>query len=100
MTGDKDIVFFDPAAAPEELWTAHYDHLDAISRELDPDEPLLPRAKSREMLLASLEVRYVATSNAGSNAPMMAINKALGFKKRRPVLIYKLRLNGASSGGI
>ncbi|HNT98929.1 MAG TPA: GNAT family N-acetyltransferase [Elusimicrobiales bacterium] len=58
MKEDKDIVFFDPAAAPEELWTVHYDHLDAISRELDPDEPLVPRAKRREMLLASLELRY------------------------------------------
>ena len=37
-------------------------------------------------------VKYVATGNADSNAPMLAINKALGFKKHLPVLIYTLKL--------
>jgi mycothiol synthase len=37
-------------------------------------------------------VKYVATGNADSNAPMMAINTALGFKKHRPVLLYTLKI--------
>jgi len=37
-------------------------------------------------------VNYVATGNADSNAPMMAINNALGFKKHRPVLLYTLKI--------
>ena len=36
-------------------------------------------------------VKYIVTGNADSNAPMMAINLQLGFKKHRPVLIYKLK---------
>lgn len=35
---------------------------------------------------------YVATGNADSNAPMMAINTKLGFKKYRPVLLYTLKI--------
>ncbi|OGR78139.1 MAG: hypothetical protein A2X32_01920 [Elusimicrobia bacterium GWC2_64_44] len=37
-------------------------------------------------------VKFVATGNADSNAPMMAINNALGFKKHRPVLLYTLKI--------
>jgi len=37
-------------------------------------------------------VRYVTTANADSNAPMMAINKQLGFKRHRAFLIYKLKI--------
>jgi GNAT superfamily N-acetyltransferase len=46
---------------------------------------------------ACREVKYVVSSNADSNAPMMAINRALGFKRHRPVLIYKLKLPLAGS---
>lgn len=37
-------------------------------------------------------VKYVVTGNADSNEPMMAINNKLGFKKHRPVLLYKLKI--------
>lgn len=39
--------------------------------------------------------KYVATGNADANAPMMAINNALGFKKHRPVLLYTLKITPA-----
>lgn len=54
----QDILFFDPITASEELWTAHYDHLDEIHRELDPEEPLMSRAKRREMLLSVQDIPY------------------------------------------
>ena len=38
------------------------------------------------------DVKYVVTGNADSNAPMVAINHKLGFKKRLPVLLYKLKI--------
>lgn len=37
-------------------------------------------------------VKYVVTANADSNAPMLAINSRLGFKKHLPVLLYKLKI--------
>lgn len=55
---DFNIISFDPLTAPEALWTAHYDHLDEISRELDPDEPLVPRAKRRAMLVSAQNIPY------------------------------------------
>lgn len=36
------------------------------------------------------EIKYVTTANAPSNGPMMAINNALGFRKHRGILLYKL----------
>jgi len=55
---DTGIIRFEPRTAPEELWRAHYDHLDAISLELDPEEPLLPRAKRRALLLSAQDIPY------------------------------------------
>lgn len=37
-------------------------------------------------------VKYIATGNADSNAPMVAINNKLGFKKHLPVFLYKLKI--------
>jgi RimJ/RimL family protein N-acetyltransferase len=36
------------------------------------------------------EVRWVSTGNAGSNAPMLAINKRLGFKEFRVGSEYQI----------
>ncbi len=58
MGNDFNIVVFDPLTAAEDLWTAHYDHLDEISRELDPEEPLLPREKRRAMLVSAQSIPY------------------------------------------
>ncbi len=37
-------------------------------------------------------VKYITTGNADSNAPMMAINSKLGFKRHLPVRLYKLKI--------
>ena len=37
------------------------------------------------------EVKYIVTGNADSNAPMIAINNRLGFKRHRSVHLYKLK---------
>lgn len=58
MEDKYKIIAFDPLTAPEELWAAHYDHLDVISRELEPEEPLLPREKRRAMLVSAQSVPY------------------------------------------
>jgi GNAT superfamily N-acetyltransferase len=55
---DTGIIRFEVKAASEELWAAHYDHLDAISLELEPEEPLLPRAKRRALLLSAQDIPY------------------------------------------
>lgn len=43
-------------------------------------------------------VKYIATANADSNAPMLALNNKLGFKRHMPVNIYKLKLTPALAG--
>lgn len=37
-------------------------------------------------------VKYIVTGNADSNAPMLAINNKLGFKKHLPYFLYKLKI--------
>jgi len=37
-------------------------------------------------------VKYIVTGNADSNAPMMAINNQLGFKRHLAIKFYKLKL--------
>jgi hypothetical protein len=38
------------------------------------------------------QLRTVATGNASSNAPMLAINKKMGFKEHRPGNEYQISL--------
>lgn len=47
---DPEILLFDPEKAPEALWTAYFDHSEAISAEIDPDDPPLPRAMCKPMI--------------------------------------------------
>ena len=51
------------------------------------------------------QAKWVVTENAGSNAPMLAINKKLGFKQYRAGTEYQVsrdgladRLKGLSAG--
>jgi len=37
-------------------------------------------------------VKFVVTANSDSNAPMLAINNKLGFKKHLPLKVYKLKI--------
>lgn len=53
------ITRFDPFTAGDALWTAFFDHSDAISREIDPDEPPLPREKRRALIKSAFEIPYV-----------------------------------------
>ena len=39
------------------------------------------------------DARWIATENAGSNAPMRAINRMLGFQKYRIVTTYQVKLD-------
>jgi mycothiol synthase len=43
------------------------------------------------------QAQWVATENAGSNAPMLAINKKLGFKQYRVGTEYQIRRDGLAA---
>lgn len=47
------IVKFDALTASEELWDGLFRCLDEISREVDPEEPLLPREKRRALIISA-----------------------------------------------
>ncbi|MDA8132160.1 MAG: GNAT family N-acetyltransferase [Elusimicrobia bacterium] len=75
-----EIIRFDPLTAGEDLWKAHYDHLDAIHSEADPDEPLLPREKRRRQLVMSMDIpynrRYFCLAMSGAEAAGYAMRAA------------------------
>lgn len=107
---NMSVVKFDLLAASDADWDAYFRHKDEILREADPEEPLLPREKRKAVFISSAAspyrqarmllyirkeypgVKYVATGNADSNAPMLAINNRLGFKKHLAIKLYKLKL--------
>lgn len=53
------IITFDPLTADAALWEKFFDHTETIYREYEPDEPMLPRARKKEMTLAALPSPYV-----------------------------------------
>lgn len=59
MKNNFRIIAFDPATAGDGLWTAFFDHSDAINREIDPDEPPLPREKRRALIKSAFEIPYL-----------------------------------------
>lgn len=56
------IITFDPLKADDALWEKFFDHTEAIYREYEPDEPMLPRARKKAMTLAALPNPYVENS--------------------------------------
>ncbi|MCM2266307.1 MAG: GNAT family N-acetyltransferase [Elusimicrobiales bacterium] len=60
MESDIKILEFRPEAAPEALWTAYFDHSEAMHREIDPQDPLLGRERHRAMLLVAFKAPYVS----------------------------------------
>jgi GNAT superfamily N-acetyltransferase len=56
---DFRIVVFDPLTADDSLWEKFFDHTEAIYREYEPEEPMLPRARKKEMTLAALPSPYM-----------------------------------------
>jgi hypothetical protein len=42
------------------------------------------------------QAEWVTTENAGSNAPMLAINKKLGFKEFRAATEYQISRDGVA----
>lgn len=56
---NEKILDLDVLSAPEELWKAYFDHADAIQREMDPDDPLLPREKRRLLIRSAFKVPYM-----------------------------------------
>ena len=59
MKNNFKIVEFDVHNAGEELWTAFFEHAEAIFRELEPEDPPLPREKRRALLKSAFEIPYV-----------------------------------------
>jgi hypothetical protein len=43
------------------------------------------------------QARWVVTENAGSNAPMLGINHALGFRQHRTESLYQMPLDALRS---
>lgn len=58
MKTDFKIIPFDPLTASEELWTLYFDQTEAVYREYEPTDPMLPRPKKKEMCISSLPNPY------------------------------------------
>ncbi|MDD2805834.1 MAG: GNAT family N-acetyltransferase [Elusimicrobiales bacterium] len=58
MGTDFEIIPFDPHTATDELWTLYFDQTEAAYREYEPEDPLLSRAKKKELTLSSLPNPY------------------------------------------
>lgn len=50
---NANIAKFEPLTATEELWDGLFRCLDESSREVDPEEPLLPRDKRRALVISA-----------------------------------------------
>ncbi|MDD5210730.1 MAG: GNAT family N-acetyltransferase, partial [Elusimicrobiales bacterium] len=59
MEKDIKIVHFDPFTADDALWTAFFDHSDVINREMEPEDPPLPREKRRALIKSAFEIPYL-----------------------------------------
>jgi len=59
LGNDFRIIKFDPFTADDALWTAFFDHSDVINREMEPEDPLLPREKRRALIKSAFEIPYV-----------------------------------------
>jgi len=58
MKEDFRIILFDPLTANDALWEKYFDQTEEIYREREPQEPVLPRARKKEMTLAALPNPY------------------------------------------